>query len=38
MDIIKEAQWVFNTEIAALEATRDSLDETFEAILYCILH
>ena len=37
MDIVKEAQWVFNTEIAALEATRDSLGRDFETIVQLIL-
>lgn len=38
MDLIKEAQWVFDTEIAALRATRDSLGENFETILGLLLH
>lgn len=33
MDIVKEARWVFDTEIAALQATRDSLGDDFEAIV-----
>ena len=33
MDIVNEAQWVFNTEIAALHATRDSLGSDFETIV-----
>ncbi|MGM9586201.1 MAG: SIS domain-containing protein [Candidatus Limivicinus sp.] len=37
MDIVKEAQWVFNTEIAALETTRDSLGRDFETIVQLIL-
>ena len=37
MDIIKEAQWVFDTEIAALQATRDSLGSDFETIVQMIL-
>ena len=37
MDIIKEAQWVFDTEIAALQATRDSLGSDFETIVQLIL-
>lgn len=37
MDIIKEAQWVFDTEIAALQATRDSLGRNFETIVQLIL-
>ena len=38
MDIVNEAQWVFNTEIAALHATRDSLGNDFETIVQLILH
>ena len=38
MDIVNEAQWVFNTEIAALHATRDSLGSDFETIVQLILH
>lgn len=38
MDIIKEAQWVFDTEIAALQATRDSLGSDFEAIIDLVLN
>lgn len=37
MDIVKEAQWVFDTEIAALQATRDHLGPDFEAIVQLIL-
>lgn len=37
MDIVKEAQWVFDTEIAALQATRDSLGSDFEVIVQLIL-
>lgn len=37
MDSVKEARWVFDTEIAALQATRDSLGEDFEAIVRLIL-
>lgn len=37
MDIVKEAQWVFDTEIAALQATRDHLGPEFEAIVQLIL-
>lgn len=37
MDIVKEAQWVFDTEIAALQATRDSLGSDFETIVQLIL-
>ena len=37
MDIIKEAQWVFDTEIAALQATRASLGSDFETIVQMIL-
>ncbi|MGN0809553.1 MAG: SIS domain-containing protein [Christensenellales bacterium] len=38
MDIIKEAQWVFDTEIAALQATRDSLGSDFETIIDLVLN
>ena len=38
MDIVNEAQWVFNTEIAALHATKDSLGRDFETIVQLILH
>lgn len=37
MDIVKEAQWVFDTEIAALQATRDHLGSDFESIVQLIL-
>ncbi|MDY4220129.1 MAG: KpsF/GutQ family sugar-phosphate isomerase [Candidatus Faecousia sp.] len=37
MDIVKEAQWVFDTEIAALQATRDSLGSDFETIVQLML-
>lgn len=37
MDIIKEAQWVFDTEIAALQATKERLDQSFEVIVRLIL-
>lgn len=37
MDIVKEAQWVFDTEIAALQATRDCLGEEFETIVGLIV-
>lgn len=37
MDIIKEAQWVFDTEISAVKATRDSLNEDFEQIVRLLL-
>lgn len=37
MEIVKEAQWVFDTEIAALQATRDSLGSDFETIVQMIL-
>lgn len=37
MDIVKEAQWVFDTEIAAIQATRDSLGSDFETIVQLIL-
>lgn len=33
MDIIREARRVFDTEIQALQATRDSIDATFEMFL-----
>lgn len=38
MDVIQEAHWVFDREIAALEATRDSLGPEFEAIVDLVLH
>lgn len=37
MNIIEEAQWVFDTEITALQATRDSLGNDFETIVRLIL-
>lgn len=37
MDITKEAQWVFDTEIAALQATRESLGEDFETIVRLVV-
>ena len=37
MDVVKEAQWVFDTEIAALQATKDSLSGDFETIVDLIL-
>lgn len=37
MDIVKEAQWVFDTEIAALQATRASLGSDFEAIVQLVI-
>lgn len=37
MDIIKEAQWVFDTELAALEATKASLGEDFETIVRLVV-
>jgi len=37
MDIVKEAQWIFDTEIAALQATRDSLGCDFETIVQLVL-
>lgn len=37
MDKIKEAKQVFDTEISALQKTRDSLDETFVKILDTIV-
>lgn len=37
MDITKEAQWVFDTEIAALQATRESLGEDFETIVQLVV-
>lgn len=38
MDVIKEARWVFDREITALEATRDSLGPEFETIADLVLH
>lgn len=38
MDIVKEAQWVFDTEIAALQATRASLGSDFEAIVRLVIN
>ena len=37
MNIVKEARWVFDTEIAALQATRDSLGDDFETIVQLTL-
>jgi arabinose-5-phosphate isomerase len=37
IDVLKEARRVFNQEIAALEATRDSLGEDFNAVFSLIL-
>lgn len=37
MNIVKEAQWIFDTEIAALQATKDSLGSDFETIVQLIL-
>lgn len=37
MDIIKEANWVFDTEIAALQATKESLGEDFEKIVKLVV-
>lgn len=37
MDIIKEAQWVFDTEITALQVTKNSLGNDFETIVHLIL-
>lgn len=37
MDIINEAKWVFDTEIAALQATRDSLEKNFENIVNLVV-
>lgn len=37
MDIINEAKWVFDTEIAALQATRDSLEKNFEDIVKLVV-
>lgn len=38
MDIVKEAQWVFDTEIAALQATKASLGEGFETIVRLVVN
>lgn len=38
MDITKEAQWVFDTEIAALQATKASLGEDFETIVRLVVN
>lgn len=38
MDIVKEAQWVFDTEIAALQATKASLGEDFETIVRLVVN
>ena len=38
MDVIQEAHWVFDREIAALEATRDSLGAEFETMVDLVLH
>lgn len=38
MDIAKEAQWVFDTEIAALQATKASLGEDFEKIVQLVVN
>lgn len=38
MDIIKEAQWVFDTEITALQLTKDSLGEDFERIVRLVVN
>lgn len=37
MDIIKEAQWVFDTEITALQETKKSLGTDFEAIVNLVV-
>ena len=37
MDIVKEAQWVFDTEIAALQATKESLGADFENIVRLVV-
>ena len=38
MDIVKEAQWVFDTEIAALQKTKKSLGKDFEKIVQLVVH
>lgn len=38
MDIVKEAQWVFETEIAALQATERCLGEDFETIVRLVVN
>ena len=37
MDVIKEAKWVFDTELAAVQATRDSLGQDFETLVQLVL-
>ena len=37
MDIVKEAQWVFDTEITALQATKESLGKDFETIVRLVV-
>lgn len=38
MDIVKEAQWVFDTEITALQATKKSLGKDFETIVQLVVN
>ena len=38
MDIVQEAKWVFDTEIAALNATKESLDAGFAAIVDLVVN
>lgn len=38
MDIVKEAQWVFDTEITALQETKKSLGKDFETIVQLVVN
>lgn len=38
MDIVKEAQWVFDTEITALQKTQKSLGKDFETIVQLVVN
>ena len=38
MDIVQEAKWVFDTEIAALNATKENLDADFAAIVDLVVN
>lgn len=38
MDIVKEAQWVFDTEITALQKTKKSLGKDFETIVQLVVN
>ena len=37
MDVVMEARWVFDTEITALQATKESLGEDFERIVRLVV-